>query len=619
MGEKARILKKREAKQERKKPKRALRYIAAAAAAALASVTTPHFSASQPVRENVAHAEEASVPQPRETPPEEHSDRRATTTTTTAPEEPKVWVGTPESPLPAPAAQEEQRDQPDLNNDVEMTVDTYFTESGAAYISGGVSYREWGSLSTGLMWFPSIAESEVGFAPFGVLRLTPGFERSGILGRSYSAIGGAMLNSELWAFQSFGLGFVQKRGEFELRGAGVFGGALAYPCFDLIYADLRVGMSLDWNDRVLVYGALSFFFAAETAAQTAYVGYYRPEFQALDIGLEIQIREWLLDIQGTYDVIRSGLRVGIERDVWFGNGLTVATFGATVGFASWSDRLMGRNFDLTVIVGADVRFPGRRVNSSGSIEFEHLHGGGVSQAEMDLDNPYVDRTFIDERARRIERDLQGATSMDNLIGRYEGSSFEQALWFSRIIAHRANYLYSYGANEAIGGMRFFDPEVQRIANMTYDEGLGYLGAYLRLLDTPLGLNDMPEYLRQGLGMCPFIHDFAAAYMRGLGFRAITASVNTTTEPHVIMIAMNDQHTVLVDYGDEYRTGPYSFDEALRLYGMARGAMVLRTQLFDDQYIGTFTTSEGRVIIRAMGFNNLRLLFYDFLGLRSRRD
>ncbi|MFH1393746.1 MAG: hypothetical protein ABII71_01550 [Candidatus Micrarchaeota archaeon] len=614
MAGKQRQLKKGEIKDtfERKSPGKLKRFLAAAATTALCTFTTPHLpSLTNPIGDNVAHAEEARTA-PEEPAPTPQPGQPGSGTVA----RPPPGHGPETSAEPAPAA-EGQREAPDFNNDFDLGVRTDTTESGASSFSVTAAYGQWGSISTGVMWFPSIANGELGFAPFGTLRITPGFQRSGVIGRSYTAIGGTMLNSEMFAFQGFGLGFVRKTGDFELRGAATAMGALAYPRFDLISLEFNLGASLNWREMITVYGALNFFFAADSAAQTAYVGFYEPRFQSLDIGIEIAIRDWLLDISGSYDVIRSGAQVGIERQ-FFSNGGMIGTVGASLGFANWSDRLAGRRWELVALANVEFRFPGRHINSTNGMGFEHLHGGGVSQAEIDADNPYINRTFIDERAREVEQDLQGARSMDDFSGRYSGRSFEELIWAARIITHRANYLYSYAANEAIGGMRFFDPEVQRIANMDYDTSLAYMGAYLRFLDTHLTLNGLPEHLRLGIGMCPMIHDFGARFLRLNGIRAITASVNTTTEPHMILIAMDDNNTVLVDYGDEYRTGPYSFDEVLRLYGMSRGAMVLRTQLFDDGYIGTFTTSEGRIVIRAMGFDGRTVLFRDFLNLRSRR-
>jgi len=641
----------------RKKSGKVKRLLAAAAAAAVCTFAAADFSSvTEPIRENIVHAEEARPRQ--DSPDAEESGSPGTLSIPLrvfsqeellAEEEPPVATPEPAqetapepTPEPSPGpvlefgddiqeeaprrdeaddASVDTSDQPSLDNDFDIGTDLFFTESGAASLSvlGSYSgsYGEWGSLGTGVMWFPSIANSDVGFAPFGVLRLTPGIDRRGIHFRSYSSIAGTMLNSELFAFQSFGLGFTQKRGEFELRGAAVLGGAIAYPHFDLIYADLRIGASLSWNSMVTMYGAMSFYAAANSPAETAYVGFYRPRFQSIDVGIEVAIRQWLLDVRGRYDVVRSGLTVGIERDLYFG-GMTMGTVGVSLGFANWSERLAeaGRAWELVVLGNFTVRLPGRHVNSTNEVTFQHMHGGGISQADLDLDNPYINRTYLDERAMRIEGDLQGATSMEDLTGRYSEASFEELIWFARIIAHRGHYLYSHAANEAMMGMRFFDSEVERIARMDYDQGLGYIGAYLRLLNSSLTLDNMPEYLQRGLGICPFIHDLAAEFLRRNGVHAITASVNTTTEPHVILMALDGNMTVLIDYGAEYRTA--SFDEALRLYGEAQGAMIFVTQLQDEHYIGTFVSSEGRTVIHTLGFDNLELLFHDFLGLRSRR-
>lgn len=602
-------------------PSRSKKFIASAAAAAICTFSAPGPSSiSGLANENVAMAEQGTPDGGRE------ESGPATVPTTGSPAPSIPGESAPATILTSSGANGEtetaegespgmELQEPRGMSGFDLGVNTFSTESGASSFYAQASLPYWFSLRTGVMWFPADAFDEVNFAPFGTFMFTPEFYSHGVRGGSYTSVSGAMLNSELFAFQSFGLGFERKTGEFALRGAGVFGGAFAYPHFDLMYADLRIGASLEWQGRVLVYGALSFFAAADSAAQTAYIGYYRPRFQSLDIGIEGRINQWNIGVEGTYDVVRSGLTATVERTLTIGQ-FNNGSVWASLGFAKWADALAGNSWELAVLAGVELSFNGSRMNSTSSSRFEHLHGGGVSQAEMDLDNPLVNRTVIDPLASRVEHDLVGATSMEDFSSRYEASSVDELIMVGRILTHRANLLYSYAAADALSSFRFFDPEVQRIAGMSYDDVLGYLGASLLHLNTYGNLDNLPEYLANGIGMCTMIHDFGAAFLRSRGLHAITTSVNTDSIPHVVMIVMSQDSTILVDYGDEFRARPHSFDEVLRLYGMYRGAMVLRTQMFDDELIGVFTSSEGRVVIHTLGFDNLDILFDRYLGRRA---
>jgi hypothetical protein len=77
-----------------------------------------------------------------------------------------------------------------------------------------------------------------------------------------------------------------------------------------------------------------------------------------------------------------------------------------------------------------------------------------------------------------------------------------------------------------------------------------------------------------------------------------------------------EKTVLFDYGNTYTTGPDTFDEAIRFYGRNRQAPTFQSQLFGPSgYIGTYETSEGRLLHNAIGIVNPDLLRRHFLGVR----
>jgi hypothetical protein len=516
-------------------------------------------------------------------------------------------------PLDERPDQQAPEERPERTN-LDIGAEVFTTESGSSSFRVDLNYDEWLEVRTGLMWFPSNATEEIDFSPFGALQLRPSYQSpQGIILASYSSIAGAYnMNSYLFAAQTFGIGYERKSGEFVARGGVLWGGGIAYPNFDYIFSDLRVGFSLEWDEQLLAYGTMSFFFAGDSPAQTAYVGFYEPRFQNLMVGIEVRHDDWIFDFNGTYDVIRSEFNATIQRNLYFGDN-TLGRFWGTIGFGKWDDELMSHAWELVVHAGVEIRFIGRPVESSNSIVFEHDHSGNVSQADMDIDNPNINRTNLEPWSRQVESDLMGATSLEDFSNRYSGMDVENLLDVARIMTHRANYLYANSAMEALMSMQFFDSEVQRIANMSHDDVLGYIGAYLGYYNNHGTLVGMPSYLEQGLGICTMIHDFGAEFLRQNGVHAITAAVNTPWGPHMVLIAMTPERTTLIDYGDEYDAGPQSFDETLRLYGLANGAPVLLTQIFDGQYRGTYITSEGRNVMHSLAFDNQERLEIDFLG------
>jgi|GEM_PF-6024997 len=76
-------------------------------------------------------------------------------------------------------------------------------------------------------------------------------------------------------------------------------------------------------------------------------------------------------------------------------------------------------------------------------------------------------------------------------------------------------------------------------------------------------------------------------------------------------------TPLVDYGNQYETGPDSVDETIHTYGRDKEAPKFHSQLFDQEgrYMGTYLTSEGRLIQEAIGEVDAEGLKTEFLSVR----
>ena len=145
---------------------------------------------------------------------------------------------------------------------------------------------------------------------------------------------------------------------------------------------------------------------------------------------------------------------------------------------------------------------------------------------------------------------------------------------------------------------------------------GFLQQYVGFYNSHSPGAQLPEELRNGIGLCSGIANIQGVYLRRNGIPALIASVNTPNGPHMVAIAMPEDATHLFDYGNLYTTGPDTFDEAMRFYGRNRQAPTFQSQLFDAEgYIGTYGTSEGRLLHDSIGIVNTRVLAEDFLGVR----
>ncbi|MBU0591764.1 hypothetical protein KKF81_06850 [Candidatus Micrarchaeota archaeon] len=578
------------------------------------AVAAAFFTFMGPKTENIAKAEDAQAVQIEDSRTPELSEDR--TDGRSASSTPEVSASPPVVEPQETEAVEEPRENDNRrpsNNMFDLGMRSFNTESGAAslFLQGTYQYRDNIEilLRAGTMWFPQDASADINFAPFGALLFHPSYTAHDFTIGSYTSVLGTSLNSQLFAAQAFSFSFERKTGEFALRGAVVLDGNLAYPNFDYISARLSLGTSFEWNERLLIYGSMIFYFAADSAAETAYVGNYGARLQSIELGVEARIRSWIIDFSGTYDVINSGALVRLARELNFG-GSSFGYVEATVGIGIWADRLAESSMEFVATIGMRLFIPGRRLNSTNIMQYSHERGGGVSQATMSIDDPDINGTNRPVWAYEFESNVldPSVRTIEDLAYRYDGASTEDLVRYARYLSYIGGLLYTEAANEAMMDLDFFNPEIRRIASMSYDDALYYFRETFRYYQQHGTLRGLPPEIANGIGICPMIHSFAAEFLRLRGVHAIAASVNTPIGPHVITIIMTPDATHLIDYGDLFSTGPRSFDEVLRLYGQHRGATVLRTQLFDgdapngSDYRGTFTTSEGRVIEYTLGID-----------------
>ncbi|MEW6722216.1 MAG: hypothetical protein AB1324_03065, partial [Candidatus Micrarchaeota archaeon] len=181
-----------------------------------------------------------------------------------------------------------------LDNPFDVGGNVYANEAGSSvWATARYALRNQGPmnlldlrLSAGNMWFGEQA------APFAALYLRPGLDIWRFRLNYYGTVA-TVGNMPSWMYtaHSLGLGYSQPLGEHtRLRLGAVGGGALSYPAWDDIYFNMVFGASFE-HRGFLAYAMPGFYFAANDPIRVAYVGYYRPQFQNVEFGLQMRFYE----------------------------------------------------------------------------------------------------------------------------------------------------------------------------------------------------------------------------------------------------------------------------------------------------------------------------------------
>lgn len=517
-----------------------------------------------------------------------------------------------------------------LNHDWDIGGHVYSNEAGAA-VWATARYAPSGQntltpldlrLSGGNMWFGEQP------APFARLFVRPGIDfwrMRAVYYGSVATVGN--LPSWLYTSHSLGLGYSQPLGDgIRLRLGIVAGGAVSFPAYDNIEFSMATGASLQVRNW-LVYAMPNFYLAAPDPIKVAYVGYYRPEFQNVQFGVQTRFLDDMYTARLFGDVSTLYQRFGgrLTRTFNVSNDVAVDVWGG-LGATHWIQTLGGR-WDPVVFAGINVVLGGRYINSTNTIRYEHLQSGGVRFARTDIPTqsdpgPYgfgrtgngqVDAQVNDAKSRFLSSD-----SLATFSSSYSTASYDDKIMTARFIgAFAQQAAYASGAWDSLNNTRFFDPEVQRIASQSPETIYQFMRRLVDFYNTHSPGTPLPSELANGIAMCGGVAFVQSAYLNANGIPTIVASVNTRNGPHMVPIAMPPSGTVLLDYGRAYTTDPGTFDQAMRFYSQNRGAPIFQSQLFsgsDAHYLGTYITSEGRILTNATGLNNMVLLGSDFLGL-----
>ncbi|MEM2909330.1 MAG: hypothetical protein QW171_04175 [Candidatus Bilamarchaeaceae archaeon] len=492
-----------------------------------------------------------------------------------------------------------------------------FTNEGGAAIGGRVSYNRWIGGDFGVITFGELT------APYFVLSTAPGLEMKGVKFGYLGKLGFTHLNSYLHTSHSLYLGYGKQFANWGFDIGAIAGGALSYPTYDNIYANIMGGVSFNIKETVYLYTLVQSYLAAGNAMQTAYVGYYTPKFQGVEGGVVLKLNDMIGKLYYGYERIQSkaGFLFGTEFKII--KKLKGRVSGG-LGFTHLSPELGGRT-DLMAQAFLSLHYiTDSGMRQSYTATYERYQPGGIP-LQTDINSPPnlrpltpQERTWEEEAKANL---LASNGSMADFAARYEGASKEEiitvARWLSRTLAEVA---YANKAEEALMQWKFFDQAVKDVANASYDDILGFLKRYVEWYETHGTYEGMPEELKNGITMCTGIHALTALFLKKNGIGAAAFAVSTTKEPHVVVGYWTDTETGIIDYGDIFVGPSKSLDQVIRAYGLYRKAPSFVMQVFAPKengkwdYLGTWITPEGRLLNNVFGTDNAHVTRIHLLEL-----
>ncbi|MDD5172501.1 MAG: hypothetical protein PHF60_05715 [Candidatus ainarchaeum sp.] len=513
-----------------------------------------------------------------------------------------------------------------MNNSWDLGMNFVGNEAAQA-VFGAVRYRDLARLDLGNMWFGEQA------APFARIMLRPELNIWRFKGVYYGSVAFAG-NMPSWVYTSHsaGLGYSQPIGQnFRLRLGIVSGGALSHPAWDDIYFNLTTGLSMEFYNKVLIYGVPTFYFAASDPMKTAYIGNYDPKFQDVEVGVQVGLNEYT--IRGFADIGLIGDKYGIYNRYGFRGTRTVditnevaADLWLSLGVTHWSAQLGGR-VDPAIMLGATFVIGGDNFNSTNTMNYSHMQSGGEEFATTDFPttenpgpygfgrsgNPAFDVPINETKDRIVT-----ATSFEEFKSSYGGTlSPDEVVLRARFLgAFLQQVAYANDAYNALTTGNIFDSEVKRIAGADEEQIFSYIKGYIDWYQNHGVGEPLPANLKNGIAVCAGIHWLMAEFMRANGVDAIVMTVNTRDGPHVITAAQLKDQTALLDYGNMYTSPEGTLDQTMRFYGRNKQAPTFQSYFYGpDGYMGTYVTSEGRLLHETIGVVNTDVLKKDFLGVR----
>jgi hypothetical protein len=473
-------------------------------------------------------------------------------------------------------------------------------EAGSS-ISGIAEYGNWGGARYGVLMFGNLE------APFFNIRVTPGLDKDGFKLKYFGTLTFTQLNSWLYSSHSLGFGYGHQGKHVGFDCGVIAGGALSYPKYDDIYLNLMGGLSINVQKWLYLYTVARSYFAADNAMKSAYVMYYKPQWQGIEVGAAVKFHELYGSVFADFDVIQNkyGIKLGtllnftprVKGYVWGG-----------VGATQWREGL-GGGPRFMAMAGIKLFIVGENVNTEYAASYEHYGTGGIP-LEIDINSapnnlrPQTPQEIGWEN--RARANLLESGNMQEFVSKYccNGASEDEVITVARWLARTLGEVaYANEAEKAMMQWDFFSTSIKDIADASHDDILGFLKQYNEWYEEHGTYEGMPEELLDGIAVCAGIHSTVAEYLRLNGIHAVAITVNSPKEPHVVTMAYTDDKTMIIDYGDIFVGPGDSIDQVVRAYGLYREAPTYNAQIFTEDYVGTWVTPEGRVLHKTIGVEN----------------
>lgn len=412
----------------------------------------------------------------------------------------------------------------------------------------------------------------------------------------------AKVNSWMYTYQMAGMGYnAELPNDFKLNFGVIAGGALSYPQFDNIHFKMNWGISTVWRDNIAVYGIVETYFAADSAIKASNVLDYGIKFQSVEAGVVGKYKKIFGVAFAKYDVIQSiyGGKVGatlefndqVTGHLWMGGGVS-----------RYTDYLAGTlNFMLLAGMKIDIK---STINTEWKMSHEQYGPGGVPMLPT-INNP-EDYEPIGPHDAEAEARVKSIENFSDFSLSYSGASEDEkiaaARWLSRTIGW---WGYNFDTMNDLYKMDFFSSNVQWLADTTYQDIYKYTHDLLSLLDVYGTWSNIPAnirtYYENGIAMCSGIHSLTAKFLDDNGIHSLAVAVSSPGGPHVVTLGMAKDMTFIIDYGDWYETEPKSMAGILSAYARFNNAPTFYSQMFHpvDEYIGTYTTDEARLLEKVM--------------------
>lgn len=465
-------------------------------------------------------------------------------------------------------------------------------------------------LHAGALWFTQ------SFHPFASLNVMPRF-RFAVSGhriniRPHLNVTFTDVNS--WLYAALGLGLTYEKTvafknpifsqiAFKLYYLWLSGGS--YPKMDSLYSTMYLGGAATFNRWVQVYTIPRLVAAAGTAMETAYVGDYSFRFQGIESGVNLWLggqRDWMLGGFANYDRILS--RYGARVVKYFSLKTVGVRLMGGLGYSRWSDEVGGTGEAIGFAeLQVELKEPPR---TRFRVSYEHLRLGFTPQVTAHEGNSEDLSPVVSALART---NMAATDRFAAFAALYTGADAQTLVETARWLGHTIkDNTYAYDALSDLTSADLFSNRVKALAALGHEDI--YQQTRTCLLDPTLC---------QELAVCAGIHSVMADFLSRNGIPALAVGVNSSRMMHVVTVALTEDQTRLINYGELFEAQSGGFDEVLRYFSFNEGFPIFGSHVFrprvdgGQDFLGVYETSEGILFHRTIGLYGPDLIHKELWG------